>query len=90
VPIVAFEVARRARFHASLARSKEEGLEVHVLPTGGLAPRPTERANFDLFDTSRVEDRIEAAQQASAAYLAAHGLGGGRGAAEAPLGGARR
>jgi NTE family protein len=89
VPIVAFEVARRARFHASLTRSHEEGLEVHVLPTGGLAPRPTERANFDLFDTSRVEDRIEAAQQSSAAYLAQHGLGGGGGLAEAPPGGAR-
>jgi NTE family protein len=74
VPIVAFEVARRARFHASLARSHDVGLEVHVLPTGGLAPRPTERANFDLFDTSRVDDRIAAAHEASVAYLAEHGL----------------
>ncbi len=74
VPIVAFEVARRARFHASLERSREAAIEVHVLPTGGLAPRPTERANFDLFDTSRVEDRIEAAERATVDYLLEHGL----------------
>jgi NTE family protein len=73
VPIVAFEVARRARFHAALAKS-QESIEVHVLPTGGLGPKHTERANFDLFDTSRVGDRIAAAHAASAAYLAEHGV----------------
>lgn len=71
VPIVAFEVARRARFNASLAKSQEL-IEVHVLPTGGRAPRPTERANFDPFDTSRVTERIAAARTATAAYLAEH------------------
>ncbi len=69
VAIVAFEVARRARFHASLARS-QESMEVHVLPTGGAAPKPTERANFDPFDTSRVRERIDAAEAATAVYLA--------------------
>lgn len=69
VPIVAFEVARRARFNASLA--KAAGLmEVHVLPTGGIAPKPTQRANFDTMDMSRVAERIETAYQASAQYLA--------------------
>ncbi len=71
VPVVAFEVARRARFHAALARS-QDSLEVHVLPTGGLAPRPMDRANFDLFDTSRVTDRMDAAELATAEYLAEH------------------
>lgn len=70
VAIVAFEVARRARFTASLARAREE-IEVHVLPTGGIAPRPTDRANFDTFDMSRVPERIEAARVATAEYLSA-------------------
>ncbi len=69
VPMVAFEVARRARFTASLARARDE-IEVHVLPTGGIAPRPTDRANFDTFDTSRVGERMDAARVATAAYLA--------------------
>lgn len=73
VAIVAFEVARRARFHAALVRSREL-VEVHVLPTGGLGPRATERANFDLFDTSRVGERIAAARRATAEYLVTHGL----------------
>lgn len=75
VPMVAFEVARRARFNASLARSREL-IEVHVLPTGGLAPAPTDRANFDTFDTSRVAERIQAAHVAASAYLADLGATG--------------
>jgi NTE family protein len=76
VPLVAFEVARRARFHGSLARAQEL-IEVHVLPTGGLAPKPTERANFDPFDTSRVAERIATAERASSEYLAALATAGG-------------
>ena len=75
VAIVAFEVARRARFHASLAKSRES-IDVHVLPTGGTGPRPTEWSNFDPFDTSRVTERIQAAREATAEYLAEHGLSG--------------
>ena len=75
VPMVAFEVARRARFTASLARSREL-IEVHVLPTGGLAPRFNDRSNFDTFDMSLVAERIDAAQIATAEYLAANGLPG--------------
>jgi NTE family protein len=78
VPIVAFEVARRARFHASLARANEV-IEVHVLPTGGMAPKPTDRANFDPFDTSRVAERIAAAERATGAYLTGIGHLGGAG-----------
>lgn len=74
--MVAFEVARRARFHASLARA-QESIEVHVLPTGGSAPKPTELANFDPFDTSKVAERIEAAYEAARSYLEDHGLAGG-------------
>ncbi len=73
VPMVALEVTRRARFHASLERALES-MEVHVLPTGGLAPKPTERANFDPFDTSRVAERMLAAREATEAYLVEHGL----------------
>jgi NTE family protein len=76
VPVVAFEVARRARFHASMARASQS-MEVHVLPTGGLGPRPMERANFDPFDTSRVGERIAAADEATATYLTVHGCGEG-------------
>ena len=74
VPIVALEVTRRARFHASLERAHELDMEVHVLPTGGLGPKPTDRANFDPFDTSRVEERMAGARAASADYLSSHGL----------------
>ncbi len=74
VAIVAFEVARRARFHAALAKSRES-IEVHVLPTGGTAPKATERENFDPFDTSRVTERIGAAREATAEYLDRHGIG---------------
>jgi NTE family protein len=81
VPIVALEVTRRARFHAALSRALES-MEVHVLPTGGLAPKPTDRANFDPFDTSRVGERMQAAREATQRYLADHGLLASGGAAK--------
>ncbi len=75
VGLVAFEVARRARFTASLARTQGE-LEVHVLPTGGTAPRYNERASLGYRDTSRIPERIAAARNASTAYLADRGISG--------------
>ena len=75
VGLVAFEVARRARFTASLARTQAE-LEVHVLPTGGTAPRYNERASLDYRDTCRIPARIAAARNASTAYLADRGITG--------------
>ncbi len=75
VGLVAFEIARRARFAASLARAQGE-LEVHVLPTGGSAPRYNERATLDYSDTSKIPARIALAHNASAAYLADRGITG--------------
>jgi NTE family protein len=75
VGLVAFEVARRARFTAALARAQTE-LEVHVLPTGGTAPRYNERATLGYRDTSKIPQRIALARNASAAYLADHGITG--------------
>lgn len=65
---IAFEVARRARFHAALERTRAE-LDVWVLPTGGTAPDPTAWRNLDFRDTSRVGERLTAAHRASATYL---------------------
>jgi NTE family protein len=75
VGLVAFEIARRARFTAALARTESE-LEVHVLPTGGSAPKYNDRAAFGYSDTSRIPDRIRRAHNASTAYLADHGITG--------------
>ncbi|MCB0914951.1 MAG: patatin-like phospholipase family protein [Actinobacteria bacterium] len=65
---IAFEVARRARFHAALRRTREF-IDVFVLPTGGGAPEPTAWRNYDFRDTSKIGNRIEAAYTASLAYL---------------------
>lgn len=73
VGLVAFELARRARFHAALARSRQD-LDVHVLPTGGTAPRYNERAALDYRDTTKVASRVRVAYEASTAYLREHGL----------------
>ncbi len=73
VGLVAFEIARRARFHAALRRTANE-LEVHVLPTGGTAPRYNERASLDYRDTTKVRARIDTAYAASRDYLVEHGL----------------
>lgn len=65
---IAFEVARRARFHAALRRTREF-IDVYVLPTGGSAPDPTTWRNYDFRDTSKVSERIDSAYRASSAYL---------------------
>jgi NTE family protein len=70
VGLVAFEVARRHRFHGDLA-ALPEGIELHVLPTGQTAPpRYTDMSQFRYRDTSAVRERIERAYEASARYLA--------------------
>ncbi|MDQ6857236.1 MAG: patatin-like phospholipase family protein [Candidatus Dormibacteraeota bacterium] len=69
VGLVAFEIARRHRFHADMA-SLPKDVEVHVLPTGdGNPPRYDSLANLRYRDFSRVSARINAAHTATARYL---------------------
>jgi NTE family protein len=73
VGLVAFEIARRARFAAALKRSQGE-LEVHVLPSGGAAPRYNDKASMGYSDTSLIPQRIALARNASTAYLQDRGI----------------
>src|SRR5580693_3755886 len=68
VGLVAFEIARRHRFHEEMS-SLPSHVRVHVLPTGGdrLPPGP---AQFRYRDRARVSQSIERAYTASASYLA--------------------
>jgi NTE family protein len=71
VGLVAFEVARRHRFAHDLA-SLPEGVEVHVLPTGGsVAPAYNDlRGQMRLRRIARgVEEQIESSYRASMDYL---------------------
>ncbi len=68
VAMVAFEVARRHRF-AQVMAELPDGVDVHVLPSGGTAPRPTDLRQLRYRDFSDVGARIEAARVATAAYL---------------------
>jgi NTE family protein len=71
VGLVSFEIARRHRYARDLA-SVPAGVELHVLPTGaGGAPRWDSRAAWRYRDVAAAGDRIEAAHQASVAYLRA-------------------
>ena len=69
VGLVAFEIARRHRFHEEMS-SLPEHVRVHVLPTGG-DQLPPGRAQFRYRDRSKVGLSIERAYAASASYLAA-------------------
>lgn len=70
VGLVAFELARRHRFHGDLAALPDD-LEVHVLPTGQDPPaKGVDLSDLRYRDTSRITDHIERARQATAAYLA--------------------
>jgi NTE family protein len=69
VGVVAFEIARRHRFHEEMS-SLPEGVAVHVLPTGG-GRLPPGMAQFRYRDRARVGQSIECAYTASASYLAA-------------------
>jgi NTE family protein len=69
VGFVAFEIARRHRFHTDLA-FLPEGVQVHVLPTG-LGERQTSTwANMRYRDRSRIGDRVDRAYDATSDYLA--------------------
>jgi NTE family protein len=68
VAMVAFEVARRHRFHADMAAAPESVI-VHVLPTGDQSPAYADLSALRYRDTSRVTERIKLAREATAAYL---------------------
>jgi NTE family protein len=67
VGLVAFEIARRHRFHEEMA-TLPDGVRVHVLPAGG-DPQPAGLAQFRYRDKSRVRSSISRAYMASAGYL---------------------
>jgi len=69
VGLVAFEIARRHRFHEEMS-SLPSGVRVHVLPTGG-DRLPPGTAQFRYRDKNRVGQSIERAYVASASYLSA-------------------
>ena len=75
VAVVAFEIARRRSFSLAMAKLPE-GVEVHVLPTGGTGPRPSDLRQFRYRDFSDVHDRMVRAKSASLRYLKLHELGG--------------
>jgi NTE family protein len=65
---VSFEIARRHRFVREMSELPE-GVEAHVLPAAGSMADDSPRAYRD---TAQVAGRIEAAYDASLAYLAEH------------------
>jgi NTE family protein len=69
VGLVAFEIARRHRFAEDMA-SIPPGVTVHLLPAGADAPPGVDLSQFRYRDTSRVDEHIRRAYEASAAYLA--------------------
>ena len=68
VGFVAFEVARRHRFHHDVA-DLPEGVTVHVLPTGVGEPAMSTWSNLRYRDRSRIGNRTDLAYQATAEYL---------------------
>lgn len=66
---VAFEIARRHGFATAMADLPGD-VTVHVLPSGGTAPGPTDlRANLRYRDYEGVADRIARAEEASGRHL---------------------
>ena len=68
VGLVAFEIARRHRFHEEMA-AIPDGVQVHVLPTGTEAVAPGLR-QFRYRDKNKVSNSIERSYTAAANYLA--------------------
>ncbi|HEX5114673.1 MAG TPA: patatin-like phospholipase family protein [Pseudonocardiaceae bacterium] len=70
VGFVAFEIARRHRFHTDLSLVPD-GVTVHVLPAGGTPGRPATWSNLRYRDGRRISGRAEQAYEATRDYLAA-------------------
>ena len=68
VALVAFEIARRHRFAADMARLPDD-VVVHVLPTGDEVPEGLKALRYR--DVRRVSQRVERAHAATATSLAA-------------------
>jgi NTE family protein len=66
VALVAFEIARRHRFAADMARLPAD-VVVHVLPTGDEVPEGLKALRYR--DVRRVSQRVELAHAATVAYL---------------------
>jgi NTE family protein len=69
VGFVAFEVARRHRFHTDLAHLPD-GVTVHVLPTGLGERNSSTWSNLRYRDRSRIGDRTDLAYRATLDYVA--------------------
>ena len=69
VGLVAFEIARRHRFAEDMS-AVPPGVTVHVLPSGADAPGGVDLSQLRYRDTSRIDEYIQRAYEASAAYLA--------------------
>ena len=68
VGLIAFEIARRHRFHEEMS-ALPAGITVHVLPTGS-GRRPADLSQLRYRDKAMVQESIERAYRASARYLA--------------------
>jgi NTE family protein len=68
VGLVAFEIARRHRFHEEMS-AIPPGVQVHVLPTGGQRLPPGMR-QFRYRDRNQVNNSIDRSYAAAADYLA--------------------
>jgi len=68
VGLVAFEIARRHRFHEEMSALPAD-VQVHVLPSGG-TQRPPDLSQLRYRNKTNVSDNIERAYTASARYLA--------------------
>jgi NTE family protein len=68
VGLVAFEIARRHRFHEEMS-AIPSGVQVHVLPTGGQLLPPGMR-QFRYRDRNQVNNSIDRSYAAAADYLA--------------------
>jgi NTE family protein len=76
VGLVAFEIARRHRFTEDMA-AVPAGVTVHVLPAGAEGAPGVDRSPLRYRDTSRVDEHIQRAYEASVAYLARAGAAAG-------------